>query len=45
MIWASHRAGIAALRRAVRPPDGRRVLAEDIREVAVALHALRRELE
>ena len=39
-----HRAGVAALRRPVRQPDRRRVLAEDVLEVAVALHAVRREL-
>src|SRR5262252_249446 len=36
-----HLAGFAALRRSFRDPDRRRVLREDVLEVAVALDALR----
>src|SRR5436190_14314987 len=39
-----HRARFAALRGLVRRPDGRRVLRENVLEVAVALDALGREL-
>src|SRR5262249_23575682 len=34
-----HPAGVAALRRPVRLPDGRRVFGEDVLEIALALHA------